>query len=281
MRPSSDACRRLSAIGTLGDNELGLSETAMILAGAERPGIDATVYERHLEKLTGDVAAYAGKEADTKVGGIQMRIEALQQIIAKRYGYGGSDDAYENFECANLMRVIDRRDGLPTLLGIIYLHVARALGWAIDGLDFPPRFLIRLEFSDERRILDPFDGGRVLEPFDLRALYKAVSGTHVEISPEHTLPMTNRAIILRSRRNAKVLYLRSDDLEQALNVVDTLLLMAPKDPALWREAGILNARMDRVKEAVAALEQFLSHAGTDASRYRTSILLQELRSRLN
>ena len=281
MRPSPEVCRRLSSFGVLGDNELGLSETAMILAGAERPGIDATVYERHLEKLTDDVAAYAGKKAETKVGGIQMRIEALQQIIAKRYGYGGSDDAYENFECANLMRVIDRRNGLPTLLGIIYLHVARALGWAMDGLDFPPRFLIRMEFSGERRILDPFDGGRRLEPFDLRGLYKAVSGAHVEITPEHTLPMTNRAIILRSQRNAKVLYLRSDDLEQALNVVDTLLLMAPKDPALWREAGILNARMDRVKEAVAALEQFLSYAGTDASRYRTSILLQELRGRLN
>jgi regulator of sirC expression with transglutaminase-like and TPR domain len=281
MRPSPEVCRRLSSFGVLGDNELGLSETAIILAGAERPGIDATVYERHLEKLTDDVAAYAGRDADNEVGGIQMRIEALQQIIAKRYGYGGSDDAYEDFECSNLMRVIDRREGLPTLLGIIYLHVARALGWAMDGLDFPPRFLIRMEFSGERRILDPFDSGRLLEPFDLRNLYKAVSGPHVEITPEHTQPMTNRAIILRSRRNAKALHLHSDDLEQALDVVNTLLLMAPKDPALWREAGVLNARMDRVEEAVAALEEFLSHAGADATRYRTSILLQELRSRLN
>jgi len=281
MTPSPEVCRRLSAFGALGDNEFGLSETALVLAGAERPGINATVYERHLEKLTDDVAAYAGKDADNKVDGLQMRVEALQQIIAKRYGYGGSDDAYEDFECANLMRVIDRRDGLPTLLGIVYLHVARALGWAMNGLDFPPRFLIRLEYAGERRILDPFDDGRVLEPFDLRGLYKAVSGPQVEITPEHTQPMTNRAIILRSRRNAKVLHLRSDDLEQALDVVDTLLLMAPKEPALWREAGILNARLDRVKEAVAALEEFLNHAGVDASRYRTSILLQELRGRLN
>ena len=281
MRPSPELCRRLSSIGMLDDNELGLSETALILAGTERPGIDAKVYERHLEKLTSDVAAYAGKDADSKINGIQIRIEALQQIIAKRYGYGGSDDAYENFECANLMRVIDRRDGLPTLLGIIYLHIARALGWTMDGLDFPPRFLIRIEFSGERRILDPFCGGQILEPFDLRGLYKAVSGPHVEITPEHTQPMTNRAIILRSQRNAKVLHLRSDDLEQALDVVDTLLLIAPKNPALWHEAGILNARLDRVKEAIAALEEFLSHAGANASRYRTSILLQELRERLN
>jgi regulator of sirC expression with transglutaminase-like and TPR domain len=265
----------------LDDNELQLTNTALILAGAEQPGIDAAVYERHLKKLTNDVATYAGRDANCTISGIQIRTEALQQVIAKRYGYSGSDNAYEIFECANLMRVINRRAGLPTLLGIIYLHVARALGWAMDGLDFPPRFLIRLEFSGERKILDPFDGGRVLEPFDLRGLYKAVSGPQVEITPQHTEPMTNRAIILRSQRNIKILHLRSDDLESALDTVETLLLIAPKNPALWREAGILNARLDRIKEAVAALEKFLSHTGADASNYRTSVLLQELRGRLN
>ncbi len=281
MKPSPGICRRLSAFGAMDDDEIGLSETALVLAGAERPGIDIATYERHLEKLTDDVAAYAGREADDPEGGLDMRVEALQQIIAKRYGYGGSDEAYEDFECANLMRVIDRRDGLPTLLGIIYLHVARALSWTMDGLDFPPRFIVRLDFAGERRILDPFDGGRVLQPFDLRDLYKAVSGPHVEIAPEHTQAMSNRAIILRSRRNAKVLHLRSENLEDALDVVETLLLLAPGEPALWREAGILNARLDRVSEAVAALEEYLKNADADASRYRTSILLQELRSRLN
>ncbi len=281
MKPSPKVCQQLSRVGKLDDNELDLTEIALMLARSERPGIDTTAYERHLKKLTEDVAAYAGSDADCEASGLQIRSEALQQVIAKRFGYGGSDDAYENFDCINLMRVIDRRDGLPTLLGIIYIHVARALGWTIVGLDFPPRFLIRLEYYGQRKILDPFDGGRILEPFNLRDLYKAVSGPHAEITPEHMKPMTNRAIILRSQRNAKALHLRSDDLEQALDVVDTLLLIAPKSPALWREAGILNARMDRLKEAVAALENFMRNSSADTSRYRTSILLQELRERLN
>ncbi|NQU56139.1 MAG: tetratricopeptide repeat protein [Rhodospirillales bacterium] len=281
MKPSPQISRRLNGFGKLGDNEIGLTETALVLARAERPGITPTIYERHLEKLTDDVAAYAGKDADGPKCGLDMRTEALQQVIARRAGYGGSDDAYEDFECANLMRVIDRREGLPTLLGIIYIHVARALGWAMDGLDFPPRFLVRLQFNGERRILDPFDGGRVMQPNDLRDIYKAVSGPQVEIEPRHTAPMSNRAIVLRSRRNAKVLHLRSENLEGALDVVETLLMLAPGELALWREAGILNARLDRVKEAVAALEQYLANAGPDVSRYRTSILLQELRARLN
>jgi len=281
MRPSPAIRRRLTAIGDMGDDEMGLTEAVLTVAAAERPGVDTAPYERHLEKLTDEVSAYAGKDADDPKRGLAMRAEALVQVLARRYGYGGADDAYEDWECANLMRVIDRRQGLPVLLGIIYLHVARALGWDAGGLDFPPRFLIRLQFAGGRLILDPFDGGLILEPRDLRDLYKAVSGSHVELRPDHTRAMSNRAVALRSRRNVKILHLRADRLEDALDEIEMLLLMAPGEAPLWREAGILNARLDRLGEAVAALEEFLRHADGEGARYRTSILLQELRSRLN
>lgn len=281
MKPSPDICRRLTAIGKLPDNTVGLTETALVLAATTRPGADATPYERHLEKLTDDVATYAGKDADNPVGGLEMRIEALRQIMIKRYGYGGAEDAYDDPDCANLMRVIDRRQGLPVVLGIITMHVARALGWHIEGLDFPPRFLVRLEFEGRRAILDMFDGGVELGPPDLRGLYKAVSGAHVEISPGQYAAMANRDILLRACAKVKTYYLRSERLEDALDAIDTMLLFAPGNAALWREAGIINARLDRVTDAIAALEEFLRHAPGDASRYKTSVLLQELRERLN
>jgi len=271
----------LSAIGKLEDNVVGLTETALMLAAIDRPGCDPEPYGRHLEKLTDDVAAYAGKDAEHPRRGLAMRAEALRQVLAKRYGYGGCDDAYEDVEYGNLIKVIDRRQGLPELLGIIYLHVTRALGWQIDGLNFPPRFLVRLEFAGNRVILDPFDGGIERQPQDLRDLYKAVSGAHVEIMPNHYAAMSNRAILLRSRNNAKILSLRSDNLEGALDEIRTMLMFAPGVSALWREAGIINARLDRVNEAIAALEEYLRHGGTDPGHYRTSILLQELRSRLS
>ncbi|HER26374.1 MAG TPA: tetratricopeptide repeat protein [Rhodospirillales bacterium] len=280
MTPSPHICRALSGFGKLRDNELGLTETALILAAAERPGCDLGPYERHLEKLTDDVAAYAGRDAERPRRGLAMRAEALRQVIARRYGYGGCDEAYEEVEFGNLIRVIDRRQGLPEILGIIYLHVARALGWHMDGLDFPPRLLVRLEFAGQRMILDPFDGGIVRQPQDLRDLYKAVSGSHVELSPRHTAALDNRTLLIRSRKNAKVLALRNENLEGALDEVRTLLLFAPDQATLWREAGILNARLDHLDEAISALEEFLRRSGTDASHYRTSILLQELRSRL-
>jgi len=281
MRPSPQTCQRLSALGKLHDDELGLTETALILAAAEGPRCETEPYVRHLEKLTEAVAAYAGKDAHHPKRGLAMRAEALRQVVARRYGYGGCDEAYEDLEFGNLIRVIDRRQGLPEVLGIIYIHIARALEWHMDGLDFPPRFLVRLEFAGQRMILDPFDGGIELAPHNLRDLYKAVSGLHVEIAPGHYAAMNNRQILIRSRKNAKVLKLRNENLEAALGEIRTLLLFAPDVSVLWREAGILSARLDRVDEAIAALEEFLQRSGSDATHYRTSILLQELRSRQN
>jgi len=281
MKPSPDICRRLTNIGKLSDNAVGLTETALVLAAATRPGADPTPYERHLEKLTDDVAAYVGADADDSETGLEMRIEALRQVMVKRYGYSGADDAYDDPDCANLMRVIDRRQGLPVLLGIITMHVARALGWPVEGLDFPPRFLLRLEFNGRRAILDMFDGGIEMAPPDLRGLYKAVSGAHVEITPGQYTALSNRDILLRACSKLKIHHLRSERLEEALEVIDTMLLFAPGNAALLREAGILNARLDRVADAIAALEEFLRHAPGDASRYKTSVLLQELRERLN
>ncbi|MBT3237477.1 MAG: tetratricopeptide repeat protein [Rhodospirillaceae bacterium] len=285
MRPSPDICRRLTAIGALADDAVGLTETALILAAASRPGSDAMPYERHLEKLTDDVAAYVGADADDPVSGLEMRTEALRQVMVKRYGYAGSDDAYDDPDCANLMRVIDRRQGLPVTLGIVALHIARALGWHMEGLDFPPRFLVRMEFEGRRAILDVFDGCIELTPPDLRGLYKAVSGAHVEISPSQYTAMSNRDILLRAAAKVKIHHLRSERLDEALDTIKTMLLFAPENAPLWREAGILYARLDRIPEAIAALEEFLRHAegepSGDTSRYKTSVLLQELRERLN
>lgn len=274
MRPSPDIRRRLTAIGKLAPVDVALTKTALILAAAERPAINPVPYYRHLERLAEEVDAYAGD------GDLAMRAEALRSVIARRYGYAGADDAYEDSENANLMRVIDRRQGLPALLAIIYIHVARALGWTMDGLDFPPRMLVRLDGDGERLILDPFDGAIELGPRQLRDMLKAVAGPHVELAPEHTRAMDNRQILVRSRRNVKILHLRADRLDEALEAIEAVLLFAPTEAPLWRESGILNARADRVSEAVTALEVYLRHAGGDPSRYRATLLLQELRQRL-
>src|SRR3546814_1821098 len=105
---------------------------------------------------------------------------------------------------ANLMRVIGRRRGLPVALGILYLHGARAQGWAICGLNFPGHFLLRLDLGAERSIIDPFNGGKPRDAVGLRALLTGMAGENAELRPEHTRPVGCRDV-LRSEEHSSEL----------------------------------------------------------------------------
>src|SRR3546814_6980246 len=87
---------------------------------------------------------------------------------------------------ADMMRVIDRRRGLPVAPGILYLHGARAQGWPICGLNFPGPFLLRLDLGAERTSIDPFNGGETRDASALRALLQTTAGEAAELRPEHT-----------------------------------------------------------------------------------------------
>ncbi|MDH5747929.1 MAG: transglutaminase-like domain-containing protein [Rhodospirillales bacterium] len=281
MKPDGKITEDLRSLGALDGHEIPLAETALILASLDRPGVALAPYRRHLERMVKEVRDYIGK--DLEAGGLDLRIEALREVIAKRYGYGNdeSDDGLDgNPDNGNLMRVIDRRQGLPVMLGLLYLHVAGAMGWFAAGLNFPGRFLVRLDHLGERAVIDPLDRCAVLNAQDIRALYKAVAGNQAELEPSHYSDLSNRDVLVRIQNNVKVQLVRTDQLAAALDCIETTLMFAPAEATLWREAGLLHARNDNIPAAVAALEEFLRQNDGDSGNYRTSVLLQELRGRL-
>lgn len=269
----------LVRLGGLADDDIDLAEAALALAALERPRVSLEPYRRHLVKVAEEVGAYA--TAARLERDVKGRAEAMAHIIGRRYGYGCDPETYDELEAANLMRVIDNRRGLPVALGILYIHVARRLGWTMTGLDFPSRFLVRLEHDGRRLILDPADGGAALDPTALRALLKTVAGNDAELTPDHYRPAGNRAILYRMQNNIKVRLLKDSKLEEALKVIEAMALFAPAALDLWREAGVINARLDNLRAAVAALEEYLRRGGGDPERHKASALLQELRGRLN
>ena len=271
---------RLIHIGALEDEAIDLAEAALAISAADRPHVQVDPYRRHLEKLVQEVSSYAGSLPGNL--GLDGRIEALSHVISKRYGYCCDPDTYEELDAANLLRVIDSRRGLPVVLGILYIHVCRAPDWDMVGIDFPSRFLVRFEYQGERRILDPAARLAVLSPADLRALLKVVSGNDAELTPADYAPMSNRAILYRMQNNVKIRLLQAERMEDALRTVETMALFAPQASELWREAGVINARLDNFKAAVAALEEYLRRdLKFEASHVDVEDLLQRLRARLN
>lgn len=272
-----EACEQyLRALGGSATAVLPIAEAALALASFERPRVALARYRQHLTGLARDVGRHPGSGGDG-----EDRVRALNEIVLLKYGYSGDELTYDDLQNANLMRVVDRRKGLPVALGILYLHAARAQGWEAAGLAFPGHFLIRLGEGPDRVILDPFHGGTTCGASQLRDLLKATAGSEIELAPEHYAPVGDREVLLRLQNNLKTRLLQMGRIEPALRAVDRMLMLAPDLAELWREAGVLNARLGNMRAATGALEQFVTRAPEGTARHQAAAMLQQLRTKLN
>ena len=281
-----ECARYLRELAALPSPILPIGEAALALASYERPRVGLARYRQHLATIARDVGRHSGAMGRqptglSRGGDLAARVRALNEIILLKYGYSGDELTYDDLQNANLMRVVDRRKGLPVALGILYLHAARAQGWDSVGLGFPGHFLVRLTEGAERLILDPFHGGRVCDAAMLRELLKAMAGQEVELAPEHYAPVADRDVLLRLQNNLKSRLLQAGRHERALQTVETMLLLAPDLAELWQEAGLLHARLGNMRAGVNALEQFIIRAPEGSARHQAAAILQQLKSKLN
>ena len=275
--PTDDPRELLRRCGRSDDAAIDLAAAALALAALGRPGVELLPYRQHLQTLALDVAAAAKREGLD----LTARIHALNTVLFADYRYAGDSETYNDLRNADLMSVIDRRRGLPIALGILYIHAARAQGWAIEGINFPGHFLLHLRAGGTAAIVDPFNGGRIRGAADLDKLLKTMEGDDAELRPEHCQPAGNRQMLLRLQNNIKLRLLRDDKLAEAAAVVERMLLIAPDEPDLWHEAGVLQGKIGNLRTSIAALEKLaaLSRGGEQQAMARQ--LLSETKSRLN
>lgn len=270
-----DAEAALRTAGSAADDGIDLAATALAFAAFDRQEAGHPRYREHLEALIEEVrAAGAG---DTPV----ERAAALRAVLVDRHGYEGDRETNDDLRNADLSQVIDRRRGLPVALAIVWLHVGRAQGWTLAGLNFPGHFLIRLDGEGESLILDPFNRGQALGVAELRALLKSFAGDRAELTPDHYAALSNRAVLIRLQNNIKQRRLNGDDPASALPIVERMLMIAPDDPALWHEAGQVHRKFENLRTALRCLERAHGLAEAPASRHRIAAEIAALRGTLN
>jgi len=277
----SEATHVLRQYAGCTDSEIDLAEAALVLASRARPGVSLNRYRNHLAELVQSV----GSAFESLPEGPSRHQDALASVIHDNVGYEGDRQTYDDLQNANLMRVIDRRKGLPIALGILYLHCGRALGWDICGLNFPGHFLIRLDtrFGEDARrtLIDPFNGGGEVTVAELRDLLKATHGEEAELSPGHYAEAGNRDILIRLQNNRKIRLLKADKIAEGLAAVEDMLLFAPGEAGLWHEAGLLNAHQGNLRAALIAFDHCYDLTTNPAERAQIADLISEIRGRLN
>ena len=273
----SDPRAALVAIGALPDAEIDIAEAALQLARVDAPEADWLECRAHLSRLAREAAAMAPGVA---AGDAPAQAAVLAELLVAQHSYVGDAVTYDDLANANLIRVIERRRGLPVALGVLWLHAAHAAGWAAHGIDFPGHFLLALADATPPVVIDPFAGGRVLDVPDLHALLRRVEGPGAAWRPALLAPMGARAVLLRLQNNIRSRRERAGDAEGALTCLHDMLRIAPRETALWWEAARLAAQGGAVTAALAALSEVAALApAEEAAAARAA--MEALRSRLN
>ncbi|MFD7303659.1 tetratricopeptide repeat protein [Streptomyces pharetrae] len=228
-----------------------LSMLCLLLAAAgdsalDEAGIDAAQME--LDRLAG-LLPY-------RPGGPRAWAEATRDLLGGRLGFRGTAGDYRLLESSLLHEVLRRRRGLPILLSVVWMEVARRAGAPVYGVALPGHFVVGFGTAGERVLADPFDGGRVLTGMDAELL--VVGSTGAPLDPSVLTPAAPGEVVLRILNNVRAwAAARPERSDVSLWAVELSLLL-PSHPARLRyeRARLLVQR----GEFVAGAEELEAYA---------------------
>ncbi|MES2421895.1 MAG: transglutaminase-like domain-containing protein [Pseudomonadota bacterium] len=160
-------------LGLMEDGEIELDLAALELAALDHPDVDLDEY---IDALT-DIEI-ALRAADGDAAGTAAQAQALSSVMVEEFGFSGDRTHYDDPQNADLIAVVDRRLGLPISLSILYVAMARRLGWSAMPLNTPGHVLVQLGDVSDPLIIDPFNDARTVAPEQVEALLEQMQAKY-------------------------------------------------------------------------------------------------------
>lgn len=238
----------LTAAGKAGDNDFPLLEAAIACAVHENP-------ERDVE-LAQDLGAEAVQRLRDRLQR-ESPEEALAEAIAGDLRLTGDLLSYDHPDNADIIAVAERRKGLPVALGVYYIHAGRKAGLALQGVDFPGHFLLRVETEEGPLALDPFSEGRVVLPSELtrRALRTGLTPDVAGRLDRLMAPVSDRAVLVRLQNNVFARAAANRNYAQAERSALRRALLDPTDHRPWLDVAAAREGQGALAGALQALNQ--------------------------
>ena len=188
-----------------------LDELALAMA-AEFRSIDAAAVLAELDALGRELRELVAASEPGPVAAAR----ACAELLGARHGFAGDRERYDDPDNSMLDRVLARRRGLPILLSIVYIEVARRAGVALAGVGLAGHYVVGHFGATPPYVLDPFAGG---EPLDVRQPDPLVRPW----SPHETvMRMLNNLVGSFQRRGDIGAAIRAGELRMALPAEDAL-----------------------------------------------------------
>ncbi|GAC1343495.1 MAG: hypothetical protein NVSMB29_16240 [Candidatus Dormibacteria bacterium] len=200
----------------------------------------------------------------------------IAELLRDRFhlrGAGGGDPRTHY-----LPSVMERGCGVPIACSAIWVGVGRRAGLPVEGVGLPGRFVVRVGGA----LVDPFDGGEVLDEAAARRLAAGVLGSELNALDPAWLGATSpRSMLTRMSRNLRGCYASLEDWPMALRAADRCVALAPDMPVERRDRGLLHWRVGHHAQALDDLNAYLTASPEAADRDGVSAVIHRVRADQN
>ncbi|MFG3368124.1 tetratricopeptide repeat protein [Streptomyces sp. NPDC048156] len=254
ISPSSEELRRRFAEEARAERP-DLSQLCLLVAAEA----DGSLDEAGMDAVQMDLDRLAG-QVPFRPGGPREWATALAGLLGDRCGFRGAPGDYERLESSLLHEVMRRRRGLPILLSVVWMEVARRAGAPVYGVALPGHFVVGFGPAQDQVLADPFDGGRVLTGADAELLVAGATGTPLNASMLR--PADPLDVVLRILNNIRAwAAARPERSDVSLWAVELSLLL-PTHPARLRyERAQLLVRSGDFLAGAAELDAYAEVVG--------------------
>lgn len=221
----------------------GLARACLLVARGAHPRLDPTVPLAEIARLAARVRAEVRRRPK------RLQAAVVADVLGRAEGFGGAVVDYDDPEMSYLHSVLARRRGLPILVSIVWIEVARAAGLVARPVPFPGHFAAMVG----EEIVDPYAGGRRMAKDEVLRLFEASGASRTSMHQSATA----RRVLLRVLANLANAYERRGEGAQLDVVLTDALSLAPRDAAILLRRGETRARFDDRAGALRDLNRAL------------------------
>jgi len=249
------------------DGRISLALAALYIAQEEYWDMDPSAYIEALDDMAAAVRSRLPK------GRYPLKvIQTINDYLFDELKFAGNQQNYYDPDNSLLNRVIDRRLGIPISLSLVYLEIAARLEFPMVGVGMPGHFLVRPVVDEMEVFVDPFHGGEVMFLADCQERF-AKMFPQAQWRDEFLNWLAPKPFLARMLMNLKAIYVQTEAYDEAVAVLDKLLVLMPDEGLQKRDRGLLHHELENYELAKQDLEGYLrSHPrAPDGSRIQQLI----------
>ncbi len=187
-------------------------------------------------------------------------IEKINNFLFKEKEFKANVQDYYNPVNSYLNVVLQHKYGIPITLSILYMRIGYLLNFKLYPVNFPAHFLVKhiLENDNSEIIIDPFNGGRIMDDYAMKALLD-------QFYPHQNIPLTRAfvekatatQVMIRMLNNLKASYYEAQDLDKTEIANEMILSIDRRNPDAMRDKGMILLKRGKSNEALEMLNLYL------------------------